>query len=66
MEETTLTLRMPGRDGAGCFPLPTRIGRSLPAKSLIDAGHIVVAVGGGGIPVVSTDEGFSGVPAVDR
>ncbi len=28
-------------------------------KSLIDAGHIVVAVGGGGIPVVSTDEGLS-------
>ena len=45
-------------------PLPTRIVEIPVVKSLIDAGHIVVAVGGGGIPVVSTDEGLSGVPAV--
>ncbi len=31
---------------------------------MIDAWSIVVAVGGGYPPVVSTDEGFSGVPAV--
>ena len=33
-------------------------------KTLTDAGHIVVTVGGGGIPVIEKDGCFSGVEAV--
>ena len=33
-------------------------------ESLLDSGYHVVAVGGGGIPVVRTDKGLEGVDAV--
>ncbi len=33
-------------------------------KSLIDTGNIVIAAGGGGIPVVEEDSGLTGIPAV--
>ena len=33
-------------------------------KSLVEAGNIVIAAGGGGIPVVEEADGLTGVPAV--
>jgi len=33
-------------------------------KTLVDAGHLVITVGGGGIPVVKEGNEFKGVPAV--
>lgn len=33
-------------------------------KTLVDAGHLVITVGGGGIPVVKNGNEFEGVPAV--
>ena len=33
-------------------------------KCLVNAGHIVITVGGGGIPVAKTDSGYQGVAAV--
>ncbi|MGI6392128.1 MAG: carbamate kinase [Candidatus Izemoplasmatales bacterium] len=33
-------------------------------RTLVEAGHIVIAVGGGGIPVVKDDNRYVGVPAV--
>lgn len=33
-------------------------------KALVDSGFIVIACGGGGIPVIKTSEGFKGVEAV--
>ena len=45
-------------------PKPLRIVESAQIRTLVDAGHVVVAVGGGGIPVVETDRGYEGVEAV--
>lgn len=46
-------------------PLPVRIVEEEAVKTLIDAGVIVITVGGGGIPVVQNEDGhLSGVPAV--
>lgn len=39
-------------------PLPVRIVERDAIKTLIDAGFVVVAVGGGGIPVVTDEEGY--------
>ena len=33
-------------------------------KTLIEAGDLVIAGGGGGVPVIMTDDGLQGVPAV--
>lgn len=33
-------------------------------KTLIEANELVIAGGGGGVPVVETEEGLKGVPAV--
>ena len=33
-------------------------------KTLIEAGDLVIAGGGGGVPVIMTDDGLEGVPAV--
>jgi carbamate kinase len=46
-------------------PLPERIVEEEAVKTLIDAGAVVITVGGGGIPVVADDEGnLHGVAAV--
>ena len=45
-------------------PKPLRIVESTQIRTLVDAGHVVVAVGGGGIPVVETEHGYEGVEAV--
>lgn len=45
-------------------PLPQAIVEADAIRTLVDAGFIVIAAGGGGIPVVVTDEGMVGVDAV--
>lgn len=46
-------------------PMPKRIRELQPIKTLVAAGHIVITCGGGGIPVVSDEEGrLVGVNAV--
>jgi carbamate kinase len=45
-------------------PRPLEIVEEKVIKQLIDAGTIVITVGGGGIPVVSEDGGLEGVEAV--
>jgi carbamate kinase len=45
-------------------PKPLRIVESAQIRTLVDAGYVVVAVGGGGIPVVETENGYEGVEAV--
>jgi carbamate kinase len=45
-------------------PKPLRIVESAQIRALVDAGFVVVAVGGGGIPIVETKRGYEGVEAV--
>lgn len=46
-------------------PMPKRIRELMTIQTLLDAGHIVITCGGGGIPVVSDEEGrLVGVNAV--
>lgn len=45
-------------------PEPLEIVEKQAVKILLDAGVVVVAVGGGGIPVVRTDNGLAGIEAV--
>ncbi|WDV46023.1 carbamate kinase [Clostridiaceae bacterium M8S5] len=45
-------------------PMPEKIVELNSVKALIDAGHIVITVGGGGIPVVQDKNGLTGVAAV--
>lgn len=46
-------------------PLPTAIVELASIKALIDAEHIVITVGGGGVPVIKNEEGMlEGVAAV--
>jgi carbamate kinase len=45
-------------------PKPLRIVESDQIRTLVDAGFVVVAVGGGGIPVIETARGYEGVEAV--
>ena len=45
-------------------PLPKRIVELELIEQLVAAGNIVITVGGGGIPVVETDDGLEGVDAV--
>ena len=45
-------------------PRPLRIVETAQIRTLVDAGFVVVAVGGGGIPVIETKRGYEGVEAV--
>ena len=45
-------------------PIPQRIVELDVVEQLVDAGNIVITVGGGGIPVVESEEGLKGVAAV--
>ena len=46
-------------------PRPVRVIEAEVVRHLVKAGYVVVAAGGGGIPVVADDQGMlSGVPAV--
>jgi carbamate kinase len=45
-------------------PAPVRIVEADPLCQLVDAGHVVVAGGGGGVPVVEVDDELHGVEAV--
>ena len=45
-------------------PLPMKIMELDSIKTLIDADNLVIAGGGGGVPVIITDKGPEGVPAV--
>ena len=45
-------------------PTPKRIVELNSIKTLIEANELVIAGGGGGVPVVETKEGLKGVPAV--
>ena len=45
-------------------PLPKRIVELELVRQLVAAGDVVITVGGGGIPVVETDDGLEGVDAV--
>ena len=45
-------------------PRPLRFVEEEPLRALVEAGHVVVAAGGGGVPVVEVEEGYRGVEAV--
>ena len=45
-------------------PAPVRFVEEEPLRQVIDAGHVVVASGGGGVPVVDVDGELRGVEAV--
>ena len=45
-------------------PLPLSIVEEGPLRALVDSGHVVVAAGGGGVPVVEHDGRLRGVEAV--
>lgn len=45
-------------------PLPMKIIELESIKTLINADNLVIAAGGGGVPVIITDQGLKGVPAV--
>lgn len=45
-------------------PLPMKIMELDSIKTLIEADNLVIAGGGGGVPVIITDKGLEGVPAV--
>lgn len=45
-------------------PLPQKIIELNSINRLIEENDLVIAVGGGGIPVIRTKEGFQGIPAV--
>lgn len=45
-------------------PIPVDVAEKETVSTLVDAGHVVITVGGGGIPVVQEGNGLVGVPAV--
>lgn len=45
-------------------PAPTKIVELPVIRQLVDLGNLVITVGGGGIPVIETENGYQGVDAV--
>lgn len=45
-------------------PIPKEIVEINVVENLVSNGNIVITVGGGGVPVIDTEEGLQGVPAV--
>lgn len=45
-------------------PIPVDVAEKVTVKTLVDNGHVVITVGGGGIPVVKEGNKLIGVPAV--
>lgn len=45
-------------------PKPVEIVESKVIEKIVEEGNIVITVGGGGIPVIDTTDGYKGVPAV--
>jgi carbamate kinase len=46
-------------------PMPIAVVEEPIVKTLVEAGHVVITVGGGGVPVIQKDDGsLEGVPAV--
>ena len=45
-------------------PIPVDVAEKATVKTLVDANHVVITVGGGGIPVVQEGNQLLGVPAV--
>ncbi|PIE77219.1 MAG: carbamate kinase, partial [Clostridiales bacterium] len=45
-------------------PKPIDVAEKETVKALVDKGHVVITVGGGGIPVVQSGNTLTGVPAV--
>ncbi|WP_432664879.1 carbamate kinase [Wukongibacter baidiensis] len=45
-------------------PIPVDVAEKETVKTLVDNGHVVITVGGGGIPVVAEGNSLVGVPAV--
>ncbi|SCZ00173.1 carbamate kinase [Alkaliphilus peptidifermentans] len=45
-------------------PMPVDVVEAPIIKSIVDAGHVVITVGGGGVPVVNRNGQLHGVPAV--
>ncbi len=45
-------------------PIPVDVAEKETVSTLVDAGHVVITVGGGGIPVVQEGNSLVGVPAV--
>jgi carbamate kinase len=45
-------------------PAPLRIVEAEPLRQIVEAGHVVVAAGGGGVPVVAVGKQLRGVEAV--
>lgn len=70
-KEEALKLGYPVKEDAGrgyrrviASPKPVKIIESEQIASLVNAGFIVIACGGGGIPVISSDGKLSGIDAV--
>lgn len=66
-EETGLTFKEDAGRGwrmVVASPKPQRIVEFDAIKDLMDDGYIVVSTGGGGVPVVESDNSYHGVPAV--
>jgi carbamate kinase len=67
MKETGLTYKEDAGRGwrlVVASPKPQRIVEFDVVKDLMDAGYIVIAAGGGGVPVIEKNDSYYGVPAV--
>lgn len=67
MKETGLTYKEDSGRGwrlVVASPKPQRIVEFDAVRDLMDAGYIVIAAGGGGVPVIQRNDSYQGVPAV--